>query len=251
MIQDTCAVVAAGGKGERFGRKSGKQYVDICGKPMVAWSVRALLETPSIGCVIIARAHARAEEMRALVAHEFKNDARIIFADAQETRQKTVLSGLFAAQRYIDTHGLSVRYVAIHDGARPLIRSQRIECAIEDLRAHQEAQGVICAHRMCDTLKIVDGITIENTPDRSLFWAAQTPQIFKIETILSAHKQAEQEGFVATDDASLIEHMGGVVLVHESERDNLKVTMPEDLEVANTLMACRLNEVKEGCGSCE
>lgn len=251
MIQDTCAVVAAGGKGERFGRKSGKQYVDICGKPMVAWSVRALLNTPSIGCIVVARPVARAEEMRALVAHEFNNDARIIFADAQETRQKTVLSGLLAAQSYIEVHCLSVRYTAIHDGARPLIRSERIERAIEDLRAHKEAQGVICAHRMCDTLKLVDGTTIEHTPDRSLFWAAQTPQVFDMQEIIDAHKKAEQEGFVATDDASLIEHFGGVVLVHESERDNIKVTMPEDLAVAETLMACRLREAQRKCHSCE
>ncbi len=97
-----------------------------------------------------------------------------------------------------------------------------------------------------DTLKLVEEKNIVATPDRSYYWCAQTPQVFRTKAIVSAHRAAIWDEFVGTDDASLVERHGGRVVCVESTRENIKVTLPEDLAIAQTLLERRIME--EGCG---
>lgn len=275
-LPDTCAIIAAGGVGKRFGNPNGKQYASICGKPVVYWSIRAMAHTPSVACIVVAVSQEKYDETCALVdaltceieaeiaaasAHETSapdapaSDAPavrtyacpIAVCLAQDTRQNTVAAALsFAHKEFIDNPQYHISFVAIHDGARPLIRSCDAERAISALRDHPSYAGTLCAHRVTDTLKQVDSTRVVATPDRSLFWCAQTPQVFAVDVISAAHMRARDDGFTGSDDVSLVEHlalvshMNAYVHVVESPRDNIKITLPEDLAMAQALMSERL-----------
>lgn len=268
---DTCAIIAAGGVGKRFGNPNGKQYARICGKPVVYWSIRAMAHTPSVACIVVAVSQEKYDETCELVdaiEREFEGNITgetpapftpvapaasmhacpIAVCLAQDTRQNTVAAALSCAHKeFIDNAQYHISFVAIHDGARPLIRSCDAERAISTLREHPSYAGTLCAHRVTDTLKQVDNTRVVATPDRSLFWCAQTPQVFATDVISAAHKRASDDGFTGSDDVSLVEHLALVnhtnayVHVVESPRDNIKITLPEDLAMAQALMSERLS----------
>ncbi len=128
--------------------------------------------------------------------------------------------------------------VVVHDGARPLTEPGLFDAALDAL-VDGGYDGVIVGHPSIDTLKsVVDGI-VESTPERASLWAVQTPQVFRADELRSAHIAASRAGFVGTDDASLIEWQGGRVAVIEGPRDNIKVTVPEDLAIAEAILASR------------
>ena len=116
----------------------------------------------------------------------------------------------------------------LHDGARPLVSPDLIEHTINMVKGNFDADGAIVAHPAVDTLKVVEDGVVVGTPDRSVFWNAQTPQVFRAGIYRRAHASALSDGFVGTDDSSLIERLGGKVLIVEGKRDNIKLTVPED-----------------------
>lgn len=236
---DTCAIIAAGGTGSRFGDARGKQYVELCGLPVVSWSVIAFDRAPSVAHIVIVCPGGRLEETRDEVVGPLTLGTPVSFALAGETRQGSVMNGLMAAP-----DGYPI--VAIHDGARPLVSVEAIEDVIACVRGDASIDGAICASRSVDTLKLVEDGLIVATPDRSFYWVAQTPQAFRTERIVRAHKAASRDGYVGTDDASLVEREGGRVRCVVAPRDNVKVTLPEDLVVAEAALRQRLDA--QGCG---
>lgn len=234
---DTCAVIVAGGSGERFGDPRGKQFVELAGLPLVAWSILAFDRAPSVGALVVVCPAGRAGEMRRDVLDKLDLLHEVTLAPGGQTRQDSVFSGLMAAPEEYDL-------VAIHDGARPLVEQAFIERCLAAVRDDAGLAGAICASRVTDTIKLADSEgVIRSTPSREKLWAAQTPQVFRRASILSAHEAALLEGFVGTDDASLVERKGGRVLVVDTPRDNLKVTLPEDLAVAEAILASRIGIV--------
>ena len=122
----------------------------------------------------------------------------------------------------------------VHDAARPLIRPAVLEAVIEAARAHG---GAIAAVPEKNTVKVVDAAgVVVSTPARSTLWAVQTPQGFRSEILCAAYAQAAADGFLGTDDASLVERLGRPVHVVMSDYRNLKVTTPEDLVMAEALL---------------
>ncbi len=236
---DTCVVIAAGGMGSRFGYERGKQYVDLCGLPLASWAILAFDRAPSVGHIVIVCPEGRVDETRQELLGPLTLSKPVSFALSGETRQASVLSGLNAMPDGFDL-------VAIHDAARPLISVDDIERCLATLREDPKLDGAICAFRCIDTLKLVEGENIIATPDRDFYWCAQTPQCFRVPAIVMAHRLARRDEYVGTDDASLIEHRGGRVRCVETPRDNIKVTLPEDLAVAEASMRRRLGS--EGCG---
>lgn len=231
---DTCAIIVAGGSGERFGDPRGKQFVELAGLPLVAWSILAFDHAPSVAHIVVVCPHGREQEMREDVLGRLELQHEVTLAIAGKTRQDSVFSGLMSAPP-------EIALVAIHDGARPLVEVDAIEKCLAMVRGNKEVQGAICASRTTDTLKVVDESgRIVGTPDRAQFWCALTPQCFARNTILAAHEKALLEGYVGTDDASLTEYAGGTVCVVESPRDNIKVTVPEDLAIAEATLAARM-----------
>lgn len=217
----TAAIILAGGTGERFGKEGGKQLVEIGGKPILTWSVEAFDAVGDIGLIVIVCPAERQGEYLSKAVDPFSFATPIVVAAAGSTRQESALSGLELVPEEFE-------YVVMHDGARPLISADLIAHTIATLKGNIDADGAVVAHPAIDTLKVVENGVIVGTPDRSVFWNAQTPQVFRAGIYRRAHASAFSDGFVGTDDSSLIERLGGRVLVVEGKRDNIKLTVPED-----------------------
>ena len=230
-----CAVVVAGGSGQRFGNPGGKQLVNVACRPLMSWSIRAFDRSDKVGHIVVVCPAERRAEMRRLAIDPFDYDTPISFADAGDTRQDSTRAGVHAVPAGFE-------YVAIHDGARPLITTEAIDHAIDVLVSDRSLDGVVCGQPAIDTLKIVENGIIQGTPDRSVFWNAQTPQIFRAGIYRRAHAAALSDGFVGTDDSSLIERLGGRVMVVEGKRDNIKLTVPEDYLIISAAVRQALRE---------
>ena len=214
----TAAIILAGGTGERFGREGGKQLVEIAGKPILTWSAEAFDAVGDIGLIVIVCPPHRADEYLKRAIDPFPFVTPIVIAPAGSIRQESAFSGL----EFVDE---SYEFVVLHDGARPLITPELIQHTINTVKGNFDADGAVVAHPAVDTLKVVEDGAIVGTPDRSVFWVAQTPQVFRAGIYRRAHAAALSDGFVGTDDSALIERMGGRVLVVEGKRDNLKLTV--------------------------
>ncbi len=220
----TAAIILAGGQGERFGKEGGKQLVEIAGKPILTWSAEAFDAVGDIGLLVIVAPEDKHEEYLRRAIDPFPFATPVVMAPSGSIRQESAFSGL---ELVPDTYD----YVVLHDGARPLISPELILHTINTLKGNIDCDGAVVAHPAIDTLKVVENGVIVGTPDRSVFWNAQTPQVFREGIFRRAHASALSDGFVGTDDSSLIERLGGRVLVVEGKRDNIKLTVPEDFAV--------------------
>jgi 2-C-methyl-D-erythritol 4-phosphate cytidylyltransferase len=182
---------------------------------MVAWSVDACLACGSVAAVVVA--------VPAGHAHGLEGVATV---DGGRTRAESVANALAQVE---------TEYVAIHDAARPLLTARLLDDLVAELAANPDADAIIAAAPVTDTVKKVDGDRVSETLDRSELWGAQTPQVFRTAALRSA---LEAAGSV-TDEAMLIEAAGGQVLIHDPGVANLKVTTPLDLRVAELLLEQR------------
>lgn len=230
-----CAIICAAGSGERFGDPRGKQFVPLRGLPLAAWSLLAFDRAPSVGHIVVACAGERLALMNEEVIKPLSLGSEVSLVRGGATRQESVTRALRAVPQ-------GYELVAVHDAARPLIDVATIEACIAAVRDYPAVDGAICANRVTDTLKLVEDETVVATADRSFYWSAQTPQVFRLPALRAAHALAAREGYEGTDDASLVEHRGGLVICVESPRDNIKVTVPEDLAIAEALLERRLAE---------
>lgn len=233
------AIVVAGGSGERLGRTGGKQLVPIAGWPVLSWSLRAVSATPQVTSIVVVCPEDRTEEYDAEAVRPVGIVQPVTFAASGATRQASVRAGL----RCIGDGG---DLVVVHDGARPLVTPETFSACIAALEARPEATGAVIGHPTFDTLKIVEGDVVLQTPDRAHYWAVQTPQVFRREVLERAHVAADDEAFEGTDDASLVERIGELVLVVPGPRDNIKVTVAEDLAYATAVLG-RRREGGTGC----
>ncbi len=220
----TAAIILAGGTGERFGQIGGKQLIEIAGKPVLTWSAESFDAVGDIGLIVVVCPQDRIDEYLHRAIDPFPFVTPIVIAPAGATRQESAFSGLeFVPDDF--------EYVVLHDGARPLVTPDLIDHTIATVKGNIDCDGAVVAHPSVDTLKIVENGVIVGTPDRTVFWNAQTPQVFRTGIYRRAHSAALSEGFVGTDDSSLIERLGGHILVVEGTRDNIKLTVPEDYEL--------------------
>jgi len=201
---------------------------------MVEWSVDAFRACESVRSIVVAAPPGHRGE---LAGHD------LAVVAGGETRAQSVANALEA---------VGTEYVAIHDAARPLLTPELVEALVVDLDAVPDASGVIAAAPVTDTVKRAGEtnrqfpsyengncrLAIEMTEDRSDLWAAQTPQVFRTEVLREALAAAERPQ-EATDEAMLVEWNGGTVLIHPVAEQNLKVTTPLDLRVAELLLAER------------
>lgn len=220
----TAAVILAGGTGDRFGQAGGKQLVEIAGKPVLTWSAETFDAVGDVGIIVIVCPEERHEEYLKRAIDPFPFVTPVVVAPAGPTRQESAFSGLELVPEEFE-------FVVMHDGARPLITPQLVAHSIAIVKGSLDCDGAVVAHPAIDTLKVVENGVIVGTPDRNVFWNAQTPQVFRTGMLRRAHAAALSDGFVGTDDSSLIERLGGRVFVVEGPRDNLKLTVPEDYEL--------------------
>lgn len=231
------AVVPAGGNGRRFSSDlaGDKLLVDLQGRSVLQYTLEALLAAPSIQGVVLAAGEANLDAYRALVNAHFP-DAPIRWASGGANRRESVFNGLCALPES-DEPGR----VAIHDAARPLLRPQTVEAALSVVKG--DILGAVVGVPVHDTLKrtwpLSVGRTqpIEETLSRRDVWRAQTPQVFRTEAILQAHRTVPRH-IPVTDDAQLMELAGlGPVVMVPGEESNLKITTPDDLRLAAAWLA--------------
>ncbi len=220
----TAAIILAGGTGERFGREGGKQLVEIAGKPILTWSAEAFDAVGDIGLIVIVCPEERQSEYLKRAIDPFPFVTPIVTAPSGSIRQESAYLGLEAVPDEFEL-------VVIHDGARPLVTPELILHTINTVKGNIDVDGAVVAHPAIDTLKVVEDGIIAGTPDRRVFWNAQTPQVFRSGIYRRAQHSALNDGFVGTDDSSLIERLGGRVMVVEGKRDNIKLTVPEDYSI--------------------
>ena len=230
----TAAIILAGGTGERFGREGGKQLVEIAGKPILTWSAEAFDAVGDIGLIVIVCPEDRKEEYLKRAIDPFPFATPVVITASGALRQESAYLGLEAVPDDFE-------FVVIHDGARPQVTPELILHTINTVKGNIDADGAVVAHPAIDTLKVVEDGAIAGTPDRRVFWNAQTPQVFRSGIYRRAQASAMADGFVGTDDSSLIERLGGRVLVVEGKRDNIKLTVPEDY----TLLASAVRQMFE------
>ncbi len=226
------AVIAAAGSGERLGAGGPKAFVPLGGRPMIAWSLDACLACGSVAGVVVA----------VPAGHEHGLDGleRVVTVAGGATRSESVANALAV----VDTE-----FVAIHDAARPLVTSELLGDLVAELAADPEADAIIAAAPITDTVKKVcvefrsqgdrKSTHVLRTVDRRELWGAQTPQVFRMGALRSALQVTEAVRDAATDEAMLVEAAGGTVLLHDPGVANLKVTTPLDLRVAELLLAER------------
>lgn len=231
----TAAIILSGGSGERYGRAGGKQLAQVAGRPVMSWAAEAFDAVADVGLIVIVCPEDRKEEYLREAIDPYPFVTPIVVAPAGEIRQTSAFNGLEVVPDEFE-------FVALHDGARPMITPEQIEQCINTVKGNIDCDGSVLACPAVDTLKIVEHGSISGTPDRRVFWNAQTPQVFRTGLYRRAHAAALADGFVGTDDASLVERMGGNVLVVEGNRNNIKLTMPED----HLLLSLALHASRKG-----
>jgi len=224
------ALIPAAGMGKRMGASINKQYLQLNGLPIVARTISVFEQSPLIEAIYLVIPVDEIPYCRehVVAACGFRKVVEIVPGGRE--RQNSVMNGLHAMRRHVADDDV----VLIHDGVRPLITPQLLRESIEVAR---HSDGALVAVPAKDTIKTVrDGLVID-TPPRETLWQAQTPQSFRFATIYDACRAAEQEGFMGTDDASLVERRGGSVRVVRGDYRNIKITTPEDLVLAEAFLA--------------
>ncbi|HLM86501.1 MAG TPA: 2-C-methyl-D-erythritol 4-phosphate cytidylyltransferase [Solirubrobacteraceae bacterium] len=240
----TVALIVAAGSGERLGAGQPKALVELAGRPLLQWSIDALLEVSGIERVIVALPAGVALPCGADGCADADAGERVFAVEGGATRSQSVrlaldAAGASPAQAHARREGES-DLVLVHDAARPLVSAALAETVIAALAHEPEADAAIAAVPVTDTIKRVDtaGAVLE-TLDRSELWAVQTPQVFRRLALERALDVPVQELARATDDAGLLERSGSRVIVVRASEENLKVTTPLDLRVAELLLAGR------------
>lgn len=220
-------VVVAAGKGKRMGTAESKQYLALCGKPILVHTLEVFQHMQTVDSIVLVVGEGEEARCRQYAQTYGLSKVTHVVTGGSE-RQSSVLKGLRAMPEGVD-------WVMVHDGVRPLVRPEDADACWT--KAKETGEAAVLAVPVKDTIKVV-GPTgqIQSTPDRSSLWAIHTPQAFRLSALLQAHIAAEREGFLGTDDAMLMERLGVPVHVVESSYDNIKVTTPEDLAWAEYLL---------------
>jgi 2-C-methyl-D-erythritol 4-phosphate cytidylyltransferase len=259
VVEPARAILVAGGRGERLGFGLPKARVPLAGTPLFLYSLGALLEHPLVRDVLlVAPDDPREQEaMSTLLQESFgtvsSRSVRLVAGGVE--RQDSV----FAALSLLVDEGLAPdSVVLVHDAARPLLRPDLVTRCVEamairlssggqgdlpGLTHNEEAgglpSGVVPGLPVRETLKLVYEDRVVNTQPRENLYAVQTPQVFRFGPLYQAHCRARRYGLTATDDAALLEWQGLPVRIVPGDPENLKVTFPGDLEMAERLLETR------------
>ncbi len=221
------AIIVAAGSGERMGLEISKPFLQLGKKPILVHTLEKFHRSPEVDEIIIVVKAAELEMTRKIVS-EFSLAKVVGITEGGQRRQDSVYEGL---QKLV---GRRVDYVLVHDGVRPLVPVEKIH---ELIVACKEYKAAILAVPPKDTTKQSNTLPfVQGTLDRTRLWAVQTPQAFAIDLLTKAYERAFKENFNATDDASLVERLGVKVRIIEGSYENIKITTPEDLELAELIL---------------
>jgi 2-C-methyl-D-erythritol 4-phosphate cytidylyltransferase len=228
-VVKTAAIITAAGAGIRMGGDRAKQFMDLDGRPLLAVTLDRFELSPEIDGIVLVVPSGKMDYCRDEIVKPYGFAKVVKVVAGGERRQDSVKLGLEATEgRY--------PVVLIHDGVRPLVSPDLISRIVREMNRYR---AVIPALAAKETIKEADraGLVVK-THDRSALWLVQTPQAFRYEDILEAHRRAFRENWEEmTDDALLMERMGVPVKILEGSEENIKITTPRDLELARFLLS--------------
>lgn len=219
------AVIVAAGSASRMGGID-KVMATLQGEPMIVRTVRTFQECDAIAEIVVVTRQDLIMPITDL-CRDFSKVKAVVVGGA--SRQESVQLGL-------NSLSPDVQLAAIHDGARPLVTWQVIDRAVRAAHTYGAAAPAVPVK---DTIKVVRGGVVVSTPDRSTLQAVQTPQVFDFDLLRGALKKAQDDGAQVTDDCSAVERMGLAVRMVEGDEENLKVTTPVDLKIAEMILEGR------------
>lgn len=220
-------VFPAAGRGKRMQAGMNKAFMDLAGLPILVRTLLKFSACEAVDKLVVVVAEAEVAFVQRILQLVPGLKPWQVTVGGSE-RQYSVLNGIRCA-------GTEAEIILVHDAARPLISEETILAVIEAAKEHG---GAIAAVPAKNTIKLCnDQHQVVETPDRSKLWEVQTPQGFQREILLRANAQAEQDNFLGTDDASLVERLGEPVYIVESDYRNIKITTPEDILIAEAFLA--------------
>jgi 2-C-methyl-D-erythritol 4-phosphate cytidylyltransferase len=223
------AIIPAAGSGTRFGGALPKQFIELAGAPILVHTLRRFVACAEIGAVVVALPIDKVAEFQEQIKN-FALSKPIFCVNGGAERSDSIFNALAAVA------DLKPEIVAVHDAVRPFVTPAQIAAVIAKAK---EVGAAILALPATDTIKEVDNGLIQRTLDRRRIWRAQTPQAFRYELLLRANREAHAAGLpsaLTTDDALLVERLGVPIAVVEGSPHNIKITAPEDLVLAETLL---------------
>lgn len=221
------AVIVAAGKGTRMNMDINKQYIKICGKPILVRTLEIFERCSAVNEVVVIVNEQDIEYCSREMIKKYSLSKVAALTAGGSTRQQSVYNGLMRADSRCSI-------VLVHDGARPFVSEASIIGSIEAALEHGCS---VVAVPVKDTIKKADdGGLVEQTLDRSYIWSVQTPQTFKYNIALEAHSKAVMDDFVGTDDSMLAERLGYKPRLVMGSYDNIKITTQEDLVAAEAIL---------------
>jgi 2-C-methyl-D-erythritol 4-phosphate cytidylyltransferase len=220
-------VIPAAGQGKRMGAGKNKLLLPLHGVPILIHTLWVFEADEECEGIILAISSSDEQVFSKLIEEYKVNKVRSLVIGGKE-RQDSVYNAL----QMVNSDGI----VLVHDGARPFISKDAIH---QVSNAAKENGAAVVAVKVKDTIKKVQDNKIVETVERSSLWAVQTPQAFRISILLDAHHRAMEEGFLGTDEASLVERLPRDITVVECSYDNIKLTTPEDLYFAEAIIQKR------------
>ena len=219
-------ILPAAGEGLRLGSHGPKALIPLVGVPLLIRTLNAFAELDLIAPTIVVAPEGYLKEFDEVLGQSVARDSYLLVAGGSE-RQHSVRKGL-------EMLSPSTEFVIIHDAARPFVSTEMISQSIDAARSVGASTVAIpCVDTI---LEADEKRLLLSTPDRTRLWSCQTPQTFRVEIIRDAHKQAEREGVLLTDDATLVRRAGGAVQLVPSSTRNIKITTPDDLLFAEYLI---------------
>ena len=219
------AIIPVAGTGKRFTGTVPKQFLRIAGQPVVAITIKHILAVRQINLVVVVCAKSARNQITRLTGSLSGFSHRGMIVEGGKERQDSVYNGLKALPH--DTE-----IVLVHDGVRPLISGKILA---DSIRVAGREGACVAAVRVKDTVKRVKDDLVVETPNREELWQIQTPQTARYEWLMTAHNSAIENNFYSTDEAALLEWKGYPVRVIPGDYNNIKITTPEDMEIARLL----------------
>ena len=228
------AIITEAGKGTWLKCDISKQFLKIYGKPILAHTIKSFQECPVIDEIYVVVPLGQKDFCRKEIINKYNFTKVRKIVIGGNTRQESVYNALTELPK-------NCRIISVHDGVRPLITKDEIAMQVEDLIANNSkdimVKGIITAAPAYETVKKIDEENnINTTIERSMVCMAQTPQTFFYDVLINAYENAIKENFNGTDDASLVERMGWKVKVIIGHHENIKITTPMDLFLAELIM---------------
>ncbi|HZH93571.1 MAG TPA: 2-C-methyl-D-erythritol 4-phosphate cytidylyltransferase [Tissierellaceae bacterium] len=219
-------IIAAAGMSNRMGSKINKQFIVIDNKPILAHTIEKFEACKYVDEIIVVSKEQEVEYCRKEIVRKYGYRKVTNIIKGGKERQDSIYNGIMALNERTDI-------VLTHDGARPFVRMESI---VNGIKGALDYGSCVIGVPLKDTIKVIEEDNqVHHTPNRALLWAAQTPQCFQIDLLKEGYEYAISEGILGTDDSSLVEKKGYPVKMIMGNYDNIKITTPEDLVVAQSI----------------